>query len=254
MGRIGLQDLESFGGSGEGGAYFKLTNDKEVAKVRILLEKPDDIEDYMKSVHDVEIDGKHRWVNCLRDYDDPIDKCPFCKEKHNRVKKAVPRVFVPFYNIDKDEVQIFDRGKMYIPTLTSFLSRYNKPSVVAHIVEVERNGAANDMKTTYPLYEVDKDDSTLEDFPEIPEIVGNRFVLDKSEDDMNYFLDTGEFPPADNEEQPTRRRNRREEAEEVEEEEPPFDEEEEEAPRGRRSGRGESNSRRTPSGKSRRSF
>lgn len=251
MGRIALDELDNYGNSGNGGSFFKLSNDKEVARVRLMLNKPEDLENYIYGVHDVEIDGKHRYVNCLRSYDEPIDKCPFCADK----KKVIPKIFVPLYNEDLGEVQVWDRGKKFMSTLSSFMSRYSKPTLVSHVVEIERNGKPKDMGTTYALYEVDKDDTKLEDLPEPVEVLGG-IILDKTEDDMNYFLEAGEFPPEDDEEQPVRRRrsSREEEPEDVEE--PPFDEdEEEEKPQRRSSRRGEDagSSRRTP-GKSRRSF
>lgn len=246
MGRIGLDDLDKFK-TGNGGSFFKLPNDKDVARVRLMLDKPEDIENYMFSVHDVEIDGKHKYVNCLRDPGDPIEKCPFCEAK----KKVIPKIYIPLYNIDSDEMQVWDRGKKFMSTLTSFMSRYAKPSLVSHVVEIERNGAAGDMQTTYQLYETDKDDTRLEDMDEFPEVLGST-VLDKSEDDMNYFLETGDFPPEEEESEPIRRRGSRAKSEEEDEEEPPF--EEDEKPQRRSSRREEtSNSRRTP-GKSRRSF
>ena len=246
MGRISLNDLDNYGSSGGGGSFFKLTNDKEVARVRLMLNKPEDIENYMYAVHDVKIGERNRYVNCLRSYDDPVDKCPFCAEK----KKVIPKIFVPLYNEDLGEVQVWDRGKKFMSTLSSFMSRYSKPTLVSHIVEVERNGKPKDMQTTYALYEVDKDETTLDDLPEPVDVLGG-IVLDKSADDMNYFLDEGEFPPEDNsDDEPVRRRSSR--AEEPEDdEEPPFDEDEEQPKRRRSAGREES--RRTP-GKSRRSF
>ena len=238
MGRIRLNDLDNYGGGDNSGKYFKLQNDKETAKVRIMLDKPEDIENYMFAVHEVEVDGKNKYVNCLRDYDEPVDKCPFCAEK----KKVIPKIFIPLYNEDKDTAQVWDRGKKFMSTFSSFIARYSKPSIVSHVVEIERNGKPKDTSTTYALYEVDKDDTLLEDLPEPVEVLGN-LVLDKSEDDMNYYLDAGEFPPED-ESEPIRRRGSRAEEPEDDEEEPPF--EEDEAPRSRRSSREESGSRRTP--------
>lgn len=233
MARISVKDLEKYGGGG-GSSYFSLKNDKDVARVRILLNKPDDIEDYIYGVHDVIIGDRHRNVNCLRAYNEPVDKCPFCAEG----KKVFPKIYVPLYNEDAGEIQIWERGKGFMSTLSSFLARYSNPSVVSHQVEIERNGKAGDMKTTYGLYEVGKDDKTVEDFDEVPEILGSGMLLDKSVDDMNYYLDEGEFPPDDNsEEEPVRRRSRRDESEE----EP---EQEKERPR-RRSESG-SSGRRTP--------
>ena len=62
------------------------------------------------------------------------------------------------------------------------------------------------MKTTYEIYEVEQDDTTLNDLPEVPDILGG-FVMDKTADDMEYYLEEGEFPPEDKDEEPVRRRS-----------------------------------------------
>lgn len=233
MARIALKDLDNYGGGG-GSSYFSLKNDKDVAKVRILLDSPDDVEEYIYGVHAILIGDRHRDVNCLRSYNEPVEKCPFCAEG----KKVIPRLYLPLYNEDADEVQIWTRGKGFMSTLSSFIARYSKPHIVSHIVEIERNGKAGDMKTTYGLYEVDKDDSTIEDFPEIPEVLGS-MIMDKSADDMNYYLDEGEFPPEDEQEEPVRRRRSRSDDAE---EQPPFEEDE----KLQRSRGSRSSGRRTP--------
>ena len=259
MGRIKLDDIDKYSSGNGAGGFFKLSKDKEVGRVRIMLDKPDDIENYIYAVHEVKMpDGKQRYVNCLRDYDEPIEKCPFCEAK----MKIVPKVFVPLYNLDTDEMQIWERGKKFLGKLTSFMTRYGKKSsIVSHIVEIERNGKPNDQQTTYELYETEKDETTLEDLDEFPDVLG-WVILDKSEDDMNTFLDTGEFPPEDGEQPSTiRRRGKRAEEEELDEEDDSEEanedsDEEEEEPKRRSSRRGseeKSTGRRTP-GKSRRSF
>lgn len=256
MGRIKLDDIDKYGGNG-GGGFFKLTKDKEVAKVRIMLDKPDDIENFIYGVHEVEMsDGRKRYVNCIRDYDDPIEKCPFCEAK----MKIIPKVFVPLYNLDTEEMQVWERGKKFLGKLTSFMTRYGKKSsIVSHIVEIERNGKPNDTQTTYELYETDQTDTTLDDLEEFPDVLG-WIILDKSEDDMVTFLDTGAFPPDEDEESTIRRRGKRAEEEDdtEEQEENTEDDSEEEPPRRRSSRRNseedkKSSTRRTP-GKSRRSF
>lgn len=247
MGRISMDSLDNYGNSGNNGSFFKLSKDKETAHVRIMLNKPTDLDNHTFAVHEVKVGDKTRYVNCLRDYDEPVSKCPFCEAQY----KVIPKMFIPLYNEDKEEVQVWDRGKKFANKISSFMARYSKPSIVAHLVEIERNGKPNDMSTTYELYEVDKDDTTLKDLPEVPDALGT-IILDKSADDMNYYLDTKEFPPTDDEEEeaPVRRRSsRHEEVEEADEEEPPFEEDEEEEQPKRRS----SSARRTP-GKSRRSF
>ena len=196
MARFRASDVNNYGGNG-GGGYFRLVNDKDVARVRFMYNGVDDIEGY--AVHMVEIDGKKRWVNCIREYNEPVDKCPFCSAKYPQFAK----LFIPLYNIDENKIQIWERGKKFFSKLSSICARY--PDLVHHIFEIERNGEAKSMDTTYEIYEVGDDDTSLEDLGEVPKILGGS-VLDKSADDMEYFLSEGEFPPEEDDE-PIRRRN-----------------------------------------------
>ena len=203
--RFDFNDAEHYGSQGNGGSYFKLQNDKEVARVQLLGNDMNDFPGY--AVHSVEVDGKNRWVNCLREYQDPVDVCPFCAAKI----KQQARLFIPLYNIDADEVQIWERGKNFFPTLAGYCAR--NPEVVSIVTEIERHGKPHDTNTTYQLYST-KDEperDRLEDFEdEIPEIIG-RYVLDKTADDMEYYLDHEEFPKSEDnssEDESPRRRER----------------------------------------------
>lgn len=226
MARFNTETADKYGGQG-GAGYFSLKNDKDVAQVRFMYNSIDDVTGY--AVHEVEIDGKKRYVNCLREYNQPIDTCPFCREKMYTTAK----LFIPIYNIDQDRIQIWERGKKFISKISSICARY--PNVVSHIFEIERNGKPHETTTTYEIYEVDKDDTKMEDLPEPIDVLGT-IVLDKSADDMEFFLDNGYFPPEDDEAPVRRRSSSRAE------EEAPFEEDRQER-------RG---SRRTPATSSRR--
>ena len=222
MARFNYSEADKYGGQG-GAGYFSLKDDKDVARVRFLYNGIDDVEGY--AVHQVEVDGKKRWVNCLREYNQPIDNCPFCREK----KKVQAKLFIPLYNIDEEKEQCWERGKKFIPKLTSICARYQ--NLVSHVFEIERNGKKGDQTTTYEIYEVDKDDTTLEDMPEVQDPIGY-VILDKSADDMEFYLENGYFPPT-GDDAPVRRRASKSE------EDVPFDEDRTE----RRS------TRRTPGGR-----
>lgn len=210
MGRFRAGEEEHYGGQG-GTGYFSLKNDKDVARVRFMYEGINDVEGY--AVHEVKINDKKRYVNCLRNYNEPIDKCPFCAAK----KFQTAKMFIPLYNVDEERVQVWERGKKFFAKMTSICARYaSKDSLCSHVFEIERNGKKGETTTTYEIYEVDKDDTTLEDLPEVQDPVGS-VILDKSADDMNYYLETGEFPP-EGDDMPVRRRGR------TEEDEVPFDE------------------------------
>lgn len=197
MARFNTETADKYGGQG-GAGYFSLKNDKDTARVRFMYNGIEDVEGY--AVHTVEIDDKKRYVNCLREYDQPIDSCPFCANK----KMTTAKIFVPIYNVDENRVQFWERGKKFIAKISSICARY--PNVVSHVFEVERNGKKGDQTTTYEIYEVDKDDTTLDDLPEVKDPLGT-VILDKSADDMEFFLDNGYFPP-DEDDVPVRRRDR----------------------------------------------
>lgn len=202
MGRFNYEDAEHYGGKGNGGSYFKLQNDMEVARVQLLGNDMNDFPGY--AVHQVEIDGSKRWVNCLRDYNDPIDVCPFCAGKI----KQEARLFIPLYNLDAEEVQIWERGKNFFPTLAGYCSR--NPEVVGVVTEIERHGKPHDTKTTYQLYSTNEEPerATLEEFEdEIPEILG-RYVLDKTAEEMEYYLAHEEFPDEGSEEEAVKPRGK----------------------------------------------
>ena len=193
MARFGINDADKYGGQG-GGGYFRLVNDKDVAKVRFLFDSIEDVEGM--SVHEVEIDGKKRYVNCLREYGEPKEKCPFC----NAGMFTQVKYFVPLYNIDEDRVQTWERGKKFGQKLSSLCARY--PHLVSHTFEIERNGEKGEQTTTYEIYETGSDNATMEDF-EKPDI--SNIALDKTADDMECYLNAGYFPSAGGEQSIARR-------------------------------------------------
>lgn len=211
MARFNVDTMDKYGGQG-GTGYFSLKNDRDVATVRFLYNTADDVEGY--AVHEVEIDGKKRYVNCLREYNQPIDDCPFCKAR----KYQVAKLFIPMYNVDEEKVQVWERGKKFFSKLSSVLTRCDADPICSQTFEIERNGKAGDTQTTYEIYQTkDKpDDFTLDDCEE-PMILG-RLVLDKTAEDMEFYLEEGYFPPED--EEPVRRRSSRREEREEEEERP----------------------------------
>lgn len=205
MARFNAQTVDKYGGSG-GHGFFSLSNDKDTARVRFMYNELDDVQGY--AVHQVEVDGKYRYVNCLREYNDPIDSCPFCANRQFQLAK----LFIPLYIEEGDgkgEIRLWERGKKFFAKISSMCSRY--PNLVSHIFEIERNGKKGDTQTTYEIYEIEKDATKLEDLPEVPEILGG-VVLDKSFDEMQHYIDYGSFGEEENE-MPVRRSTNREERE-----------------------------------------
>lgn len=208
MARFTADQAGNYGGQG-GGGFFNLQEDKEVARIRFLY---NDINDVMgDSVHEIKYrrdDGKEgkKYVNCLREYNDPVDACPFCR--NNRPVQA--KIFIPIYNEDAGKTQTWERGKKFFSRISSLCSRYTSKGepLVSHVFEVERQGAKGDTSTFYDIVEVDCDDTTLDDLPEAADL--SSYLLDKSAEDMEVYLESGSFPPNDEEQQeerPIRRRS-----------------------------------------------
>ena len=254
MARFSASQADNYGGQG-GAGFFSLKGDGDVARVRFMYKTIDDVEG--RAVHQVEINGKKRYVDCLREYNEPLTKCPFCRE-HMMVQA---KLFIPVYDVDEDTVKIWERGKQFFNKISGLCSRYK--CLVEKEFEIERHGKPGDTNTTYEIFPMDDSEKIdLEDLPEIPENYNN-FVLEKSAEDMEYYLEEGQFPPEESEEPRRRRdssnsskrnntRSRRQEPEDEDDVSENIDDEipfEEEAPRSRRNNRssGRQNTRRTPS-------
>ena len=193
--KIGINDADNYGSNG-GGGFFSLKDDKDTAQVRFLYDSIEDVEGF--AVHEIELDGKKRAVNCLREYGAPLDDCPLCKAGYAvRVK-----YYVPLVQIKDGKTVLWERGKKFGQKLSSMCARY--PHLYTHTFEIERNGKAGDQQTTYEIYETGQDDVNLDDF-EVQNPLGT-VVLDKTAEDMQYFLDRGVFME-DGNSAPARRNN-----------------------------------------------
>lgn len=196
MARITNEQADKYysGGSSE---WFQLKNDGDVARVQFMFDGIDEIPTF--STHRIKIGDKERQVDCLRMPGDPIDKCPLCEAG---VPAKAAR-FIVMYQLDDQKVKIWERGRQFISKLQGLINRYNPLS--SHVFEIERHGRAGDQSTKYEIYPVDsvapEDISQME----MPELEGS-LVLQKTADEMEVYLDTGEFPSAQDDSAPVRRR------------------------------------------------
>lgn len=225
MARVAFDDADKYGGKG-GTGFFQLKDDGDKARVRFMYNSIEDV--VLDTVHEVPVldengdpimtpYGKPRthYVNCLREsYNSPVDDCPFCREK----KYQLVKMFIPVYNLDENTVQIWEKGKTFQKDIGRAVSKH--PDTVSQVFEIERVGEKGDKQTKYYIDPIGKpDDTTLDDLPPLPEVLGTSrkaHVWDKTADEMEYYLEEGEFPPTDDdddpgyreeEERPVRRRN-----------------------------------------------
>lgn len=194
MARLTGSNIEQYNsGSGSNkGSYFSIKDDKGTARVRFLYESASDIEGF--SVHKVKVGDRERYVNCLVEEGGTIADCPFCQGKIAKTAK----LFVPLYNEDVGQIQIWERGQKFYGTISGLCARY--PHIVSRTFDIERNGKAGDPATTYSEFPVgDADGTTVQDILDdmgVDELVNplGTIVLDKSADDMEYYIENGDFP------------------------------------------------------------
>jgi hypothetical protein len=179
--------------------FFGLKDHNHAAEVRLFYSDPDEIQ--YDAVHRVVIDQvskKEKWVDCLRVHTDPIEKCPFCQA-------GMPvqlKLFLQLYVVNKiigsevtpvNRPAIFERGKGYGDVVSTALRRAKLP-LVANIFEIVRSGAAKSKETTYPmslLPQNEPDNTVLEDLGEPVE--REKIILIKTVDEMNFYLQHGQF-------------------------------------------------------------
>lgn len=186
MARFNIADAEKYGGQG-GGGYFSLKNNGDSARIRIMYNRYEDIEGY--AVHEVSINGKKRYVDCLRTYDDPKDMCPLCRSG----SFAQVKVFIPVYCVDEDRVKVWERGKTYISRLKMLFEENaeGKP-LISTVFKVQKN-VDDAGKCSFDITPEYTGSVEMDDFPEEPQPVYGGLVLQKTAEEMERYLTTGYF-------------------------------------------------------------
>ena len=207
-------DLDKY--APEQAGYFSLKDDGDSCRVRFLYESLDDVEGYC--VHRVKDKyNNFKYVNCLRDYNDPLDACPCCSSPNMDDRKTVTKFWIPLYKVDEQEAVLWDRGKAMYKQLSTLMVEKGGAPFCSHVFTVERHGAAGSMDTSYELLDEGCDETLLDDILEeieaIPQPEGT-LLLDLSYDEMKSFVNTRSFNPSSDsepsEEIPIRRRERTE--------------------------------------------
>lgn len=181
MARFNMQESENYGASKNN--YFALKDDRDTAIIRFLYNDINDIEGV--AVHEVEVNGKRMDVECLRAYNEPLHKCPLCEAGY----KVNAKLFIPVYDENSKESKIWTRGRTFFQKLSSLCARNNP--LVSTPFEVERIGKKGDTNTSYETYPMQRDNSRIEDFPEI-KAEGIAFEV-KTYEELRKYLDTGTF-------------------------------------------------------------
>lgn len=181
MSRFNFEQADNYGAAKNN--YFSLKDDGDTATIRFLYNDINDVEGV--AVHEVEVGDKKIDVECLRNYNEPVDNCPLCAAGY----KQNAKLFIPVYDEGSKESKIWTRGRTFFNKLSSLCSRYNP--LVATPFEIERVGKKGDQNTTYETYPKQSDNARIQDFPEIS-AEGTCFQV-KTFEEMQKFLNTGMF-------------------------------------------------------------
>ena len=146
MGRMSMNNSGKFASQGNNDFFF-LADDGDVASVRMLYDQPDgsDMDYYL--VHEVEVDGKKRYVACNALSEDGnsihTDNCPLCQAGYKRLEKLFIQMYIP----DEDVVKTWDRGRNFVQKIQTYINRYG--SLVNYPIEIERKGKADKQVSVY---------------------------------------------------------------------------------------------------------
>ena len=184
--------------------FFSLKKDGDVAQVRFCHNVLGDVEGVvLHSVKDEQ--GNIRKVSCLRDYEGPLDNCPFCKynsehPEDKRIGVAQKRIFLTLaeYKQTVDgtisyEKKVWERGEKFKKELDGLVKRYNP--LCKQVFEIERQGQPGDSSTKYGIYPIP---GGIEEFPltkadlENKSVVGT-VVANRTAEEMTTFIETGSF-------------------------------------------------------------
>lgn len=168
--------------------FLKLQDDGWYAKVRFMYGPGESFEG--QTVHNVSNDPKKpRYVPCLRGINQPLETCPLCANG----SRVNAQFFMPVYvhsivsnvrGVENEQpvnqVMLFQRGTTFKGCIGQVIRQTmatGKP-IVSSMFRLTRSGKAGDQGTQYLIEVMGTDDTTLEQLPPRPEILGS-YILPK---------------------------------------------------------------------------
>ena len=191
MPRVNFSDVDNY--DKKKSCWLSLKDDGDFKLVMFPFKSIDELEIF--PVHKVKLTSQtgmtyDRAIECLRNYNDPIDVCPLC---HSGDMASLLYV-IPLIDYNTGDYLLWSRNKTFFQELKANMENY--PNFSSKVWKIIRVGKAGDKKTQYKMYPQDqmppKDFSSVEVVP----LLGNAY-LHKEAQDMMTYLQTGEFPKQD---------------------------------------------------------
>lgn len=177
--------------------FFKLPENRWQAKVRFMYGPGESFQGYI--VHNVSQDPKKpKYVECLRELGDPLDKCPLCQAGlSTNIQYYLPLYVLSITKVINGQLQpeepvnqimIFQRGKMFKGALDSAIRQSGGTPLVNNVFNIVRNGNNGDQQTTYSVEFVTRDNTTLESLGERPEAKGSYILPELGYDELLKYV------------------------------------------------------------------
>lgn len=191
--------------------YFKLKDDGDIAIARINIATMDELK--FASIHTLNVGGKWIKVSCHNPLGLNAAGCALCSANQANPKgsigKAVKKLFIPMIVSYRDPQSatgysapvpvIWDRPAGFSRELANKLMAAGNLKDV--LVLITRNGKAGDMQTTYSVdvlpatHPVFKPEMIPADFSAFNNFnIAKHSYWEKSVEEINTFLTTGQFP------------------------------------------------------------
>lgn len=181
--------------------FFSLKNDGDIAVVRFDYDSPKEFD--METVHSIKQGNKYLKVSCNKDWHDPTSHCALCDAGERVATKFFAKLLV--YTQDQSgkivaNAVVWERPYSFAKTLAEYYNEYG--SLNNLVFKVKRHGAAGSMETSYDLIVPDqtvyRPDIYVKDFSAFDgfKLEGVSYKV-KTNDEMNHYLETGEFPVAE---------------------------------------------------------
>ena len=194
--------------------YFSLKDDKDFTYIRLAYASK---EDFLKNVDIVDVhriqDADHKFpiaVCCLRDKDDPKEKCPLCAKGNEDDRKVSTKVYLKVieYVASEKNTNKFSKNENGVITPTAKI--WERPSYfvddilpyiedgdINKLFKVVRNGKAGYAKTSYVFVpcskEIYPDNLFVKDFSGFDNYNPSTVHAERTAEQMERYLATGSF-------------------------------------------------------------
>ena len=179
------------------GYLNSLKDDGDEVIVRFAYDDPSQFD--IVTAHREMVNGKYRYVSCLRNAYEPLTKCPLCERGDQVTSRFFVKVLV--YELDENgnisaNGKVWDRPISFAHKLSDYCKEYENLS--DYIFKIKRRGEKGSLKTEYEIVptnpNVYKQDIYVKDFSCFETLdLAHHSYYDKSYDEVLNFVKTGNF-------------------------------------------------------------